>query len=255
SSSGRTHGYASPSGALRSGGARDSRGSPRCRETTRRDCARVARHGRLSRAAGFDALDPSREEKGERSQKRSWIGSASSSPKSGNRAQKIVPGTNYAKKRAWHELEGKIVPGTDFSKKRAWHHFLEQQALGDPEVDALEADEVVDRDGLVDLVDRLVQWAELDDGDAVRGDEAAVGRGAARRQLGPHAGLVLGGFADGFSQRAGRRQERLAGDAPPDRVVDAEPIELRLDARGERRRRPLRRVAEVETAVELAGDD
>src|SRR5690606_8329974 len=118
-----------------------------------------------------------------------------------------------------------------------------------------EALEVFDRDALVDFVDRRVERAELDDVDAVRRDEAAVGRAAARRQLGPRTGLVLDGFADGLGQLAGRCQERLARDAPPDRIVDTEPLELRLDARRQRLRRPLGRVAEIEPALKLARDD
>ena len=47
-----------------------------------------------------------------------------------------------------------------------------------------------DGDQLVDLVDRLVDRAELDDVDAVRRDEAAVGRAATRRQLGVDARLL-----------------------------------------------------------------
>src|SRR5690606_1339291 len=94
-----------------------------------------------------------------------------------------------------------------------------------------------------------------DDLDAVGRDEAAIGGAAARRELGRRAGLLCDGRGDGLDELPLRRQERAACNAPRDLVIDTERVELALDARRQRLRRPLRGVAKVETALELAGRD
>ena len=122
-----------------------------------------------------------------------------------------------------------VEPAVARSQQTA--HFFDEQQLGDAEVDSLEPLEVGDRDDLVDLVNRRVDRAELDDVDAVRRDEAAVGRAAARRQLRLEPRRFADGRLHGLREPARLREERLAGDAPADLVVDTELFEQRLDAR------------------------
>ncbi len=92
---------------------------------------------------------------------------------------------------------------------------LGQPAKSPPErpgVDAVQAVDVLDRAALVDLVDRAVEQAELDDFRAERAEETPVRSSAAGRELGRTARDLGDGVADG---RASACPAPCSRAAPP----------------------------------------
>ncbi len=77
-----------------------------------------------------------------------------------------------------------------------------EQPLEDAAVDRRERREIVDLHALVQLVDRRIDRAELDDLLADVGDEAAVGRAARAGKLGDDADRVAHRIGHGVDERA-----------------------------------------------------
>src|SRR5512139_2479111 len=85
--------------------------------------------------------------------------------------------------------------------------------------------DVFHRDVFVQLVDAHVERAELDHLAADVGDEAAVRGAAGGGQLGGDAGDLADRFGESVAQRAARGEERPAGQAPVDFVIEAVAVE------------------------------
>ena len=119
------------------------------------------------------------------------------------------------------ELRRRVHPASRLARARAAGpadvSWRAEQALEDAADRSRRALEVGDRDVLVQLVDRRVDRAELDDLAADVGDEAAVGRPALGGQLGTAADDAFDTGRGDVDQASARGQERLAVSGPVDR--------------------------------------
>ena len=97
--------------------------------------------------------------------------------------------------------------------------LIEQQAAQDVFIDGGEAGDGSKIDVLVDLVDALIHWAELDKFVGNGFDKTAIRCTAAGGEGSLNAALFSNGCLSGLDEAAGFGNEGLAGELPLEAVV------------------------------------